>query len=288
MITQISSLSQKAMLVGITIHAWQARKYDRKISIEVAEQHAATNDAGRFNKHLLPGNAESYEAVHKKAREFRSFYYANTLPWSKDGQRILPTANYETFSEGVRRFRRELHLLVEQFLTEYPILKEDARVLLNGMFNEQDYPAIEEMRTKFAVKVETLPLPSADDFRVALAEAEVSRIQREIETRLQREIENAHRDLWNRLHNAVDNMVVRLKDPTGKFHDTLVGNLQELVELIPKLNFTDDRHLESIRRQCAETLAVHAPQSLRDDMALRAKVAAQAQEISAWMDAYMN
>ena len=40
MITQISSLSQKAMLVGITIHAWQARKYDRKISIEVAEQHA--------------------------------------------------------------------------------------------------------------------------------------------------------------------------------------------------------------------------------------------------------
>ena len=90
------------------------------------------------------------------------------------------------------------------------------------------------------------------------------------------------------MHNAVDNMVVRLKDPTGKFHDTLVGNLQELVELIPKLNFTGDRHLESIRLQCAETLAVHAPQSLRDDMALRAKVATQAQEISAWMDAYMN
>ncbi len=156
------------------------------------------------------------------------------------------------------------------------------------MFNEMDYPAVEDMRTRFSIKLETLPLPAAEDFRVALANEEVARIQRDIEKRLQDEFANANRDLWNRLRHAVDNMVVRLSNPEGRFHDTLVSNLQSIVELIPRLNFTGDRNLEQIGATCAEALAVHEPQALRDDAILRARVAAQAKEISSIMDAYMS
>jgi hypothetical protein len=178
-------------------------------------------------------------------------------------------------------------MLAEDFLREYPILKEDARILLNGMFNEMDYPTVEEMRGKFAIELETLPLPSAGDFRVALAEGEVTRIQREIETRLQREFLKANQDLWNRLRLAVDNMVLRLGNPEGRIHDSLVGNLQSIVDLIPKLNVTGDENLERISETCANALTGHDPQALRDDPGLRAKVAAQAKEISSIMDAYM-
>lgn len=282
-----TNLSFKAMLVGLTIHGWQARKYDKKISVEVAEQHAATADAGRFNKHLLPGSAESYVAVHKKGRELRTFYYDNTLPWSKDGQRILPTANYEEFSEGIRKFKREYQLLADDFIREYPILKEDARILLNGMFNASDYPTVEEMREKFSIELETLPMPSAGDFRVALADKEVERIQREIEERLQQEIANANKDLWQRLRTAVDSMVVRLSIPEGKFHDTLVSNIEDIVDLIPRLNMTGDQNLENVREACQKALTIHHPQVLRDDVVVRAKVAAQAKEITSIMDAYM-
>lgn len=282
-----TNLSQKAMLVGLTIHGWQARKYDRKVSLEVAEQHAATADAGRFNKHLLPGNAESYEAVHRKGRELRAFYYENTLPWSKDGQRILPTANYQDFTEGVRTFRRAYQLLADDFIREYPFLMEGARVLLNGLFNETDYPTADEMHERFSIDVETLPVPTADDFRVALASEEVERIQHQIESRLQQEMANANKDLWNRLRDAVDNMVLRLSNPEGRFHDTLVTNLQKVVELVPKLNVTGDQDLQNVSDVCSAALAVHSPQALRDDMVLRARVAAQAKEISNLMDAYM-
>lgn len=283
----VTNLSTKAMLVGLAIHGWQARKYDKKISIEVAEQHAATVDAGRFNKHLLPGAAASYEAVHKKGRELRTFYYENTLPWSKDGQRILPTANYEAFTEGVRKLKREYAMLANDFIREYPILKEDARVLLNGMFNETDYPLAADMQMKFSVDIETLPMPSAADFRVSLADAEVNRIQREIEDRMQREMAKANEELWNRLRNAVDNMVGRLYVPEGRFNDTLVSNLENLVALIPNLNVTGDANLEVVLAKVEESLIVHHPQTLRDDPVIRAKVAAQAKEISSIMDAYM-
>lgn len=281
-----NNLSTKAVLVGIAISGWQARKYDRKISAEVAEKHAATADAGRFNKHLLPGNAESYDAVHKKGRELRTFYYENTLPWSKDGQRILPTANYDKFSEGVRRLRREYDFLAREFVRQYPVLKEDARILLNGMFQESDYPDVSAMAEKFAVIVETLPLPAASDFRVDLGQAEVERIQSELQTRLQREFANANKDLWDRLQLAVCNIKGRLQVPDAKFHDTLISNLQDLVNLIPNLNVTGDNNLESVRKRC-EALTLHSPNTLRNDTVTRAEVAQQAKEISDIMAAYM-
>ena len=39
------------------------------------------------------------------------------------------------------------------------------------------------MRTRFSIELETLPLPAAEDFRVALANEEVARIQRDIARR---------------------------------------------------------------------------------------------------------
>ncbi len=281
-----NNLSTKAVLVGIAIHGWQARKYDRKVSLEVAEKHAATQDAGRFNKHLLPGGAASYEAVHKKGRELRAFYYENTLPWSKDGQRILPTANYEKFSEGVRALRREYETLAREFAREYPILKEDAKLLLNGMFQNSDYPDPSEMMVKFSVEIETLPLPVASDFRVDLGKDEVERIQKELQSRLEKEFANANKDLWTRLQNTVSNIVERLSFPDSKFHDTLISNLQDLVNLIPSLNVTGDSNLEAVRKRC-EVLTAHSPAALRTDIEVRADVAKQAREISRIMDAYM-
>ena len=281
------SMQNKAMLVGLAIRGWQARKYDKKISLEVIEKHTTTADAGRFNKHLLPGSAESYENVHKKGRELRAFYYEQTLPWSKDGQRILPTANYEKFAEGARKFKHEYAMATEAFLRDYPVLKEDAKVLLSSMFNELDYPSLSDMRFKFGIDLEVLPMPCASDFRVSLADAEVERIKREIETRMEAEIATAQKDLWNRLHNAVDNMILRLGKPEGKFHDTLVSNVADLVDLIPRLNLTGDPKLEEVRAKCEETLTAHTPQELRDDTIIRGRVAAQAREISSLMDAYM-
>jgi hypothetical protein len=264
-----------------------ARKYDEKVSLDVASQHAATANAGRYNKHLLPGNAASYEACLKKGRELRSFYYENTLPWSKDGHRILPVANYGPFSDGVRKRRSEYMLLAEQFLREYPILKEDARILLNGMYRESDYPSVDEMRAKFSVELEVLPLPSGDDFRVKIADEELERLRAEVDERLRREFAEANRDLWNRLYEAVSNMALRLGNSESRFHDTLVENVRELLALLPRLNVTESERLNEVLARC-EPLVAHSPATLRADMGVRQAVASRAAEITNMIAAYME
>ena len=131
-----------------------------------------------------------------------------------------------------------------------------------------------------------MPLPAASDFRVDLGKDEIERIQKELQSRLEKEFANANKDLWTRLQNAVSNIVERLSFPDSKFHDTLISNLQDLVNLIPSLNVTGDSNLEAVRKRC-EALTAHSPAALRTDIEVRADVAKQAREISRIMDAYM-
>ena len=275
------------MLIDLTIRTWNARKYDKKVSLQVLEQNNAASDAGRFNKHLLPGQASSYEAVHKKARELRAFFYEQTLPWSKDGQRILPTSNYLKFTEEFRKLQKEFDIQIDNFLRSYPLLKEDAKHLLGIMYNELDYPTTSEMKLKFGAEIEVLPLPSGDDFRVGLNDEEVSKIRKEIEERIQREIKNANKDLWGRLRELVDNMIQRLDHPNPRLHTSMIGNLRDLIDLIPRLNVTDDQNLEEIRKKCEAQLASYDIHELRDNPVARMRASERAKEISSMMDAYM-
>ena len=43
----MTDLTSRAMLVELQVSQWTARKYDRKVSNEVAEQQGAEHDMGR-------------------------------------------------------------------------------------------------------------------------------------------------------------------------------------------------------------------------------------------------
>ncbi|GIW55381.1 MAG: hypothetical protein KatS3mg082_1785 [Nitrospiraceae bacterium] len=88
------------------------------------------------------------------------------------------------------------------------------------------------------------------------------------------------RDLWRRLLEAVQRVVERLSAEEPRFRDTMVENLRELVDLVPRLNLTNDPRLEAMRQEIAQHLSGHAPEALRVDAAKRAAVAAKAKEIA--------
>lgn len=52
-----AALANKAMQVRLSISQWSARKYDRKVSSEVASKYNTDNDAGRYNKVLIAKDA---------------------------------------------------------------------------------------------------------------------------------------------------------------------------------------------------------------------------------------
>lgn len=280
-----ASIHSRALLVSLSISTWSARKFDRKVTDEINRQHAASADAGRFNKLLLPGDATAYKALIKTSNSIRTDHYANTLAWSDEGWRLLPSANFMEYTELMRRHADSFAASLEEFLAAYPAMRDEAPFLLNGMFRAEDYPGVYELRRRFSVSLEYSPLPSSGDFRLDLPADQLDALGARVEDRVAKAARAAVEDAWTRLSDVVGKMHARLSEPGAGFRDTLVTNVADLVDTLARLNFTDDPDLEAMRQRVNHALTSYAPQDLRESADIRADVAARAAKIMADMGA---
>ena len=282
-------MSSNVMLATLNISVWSARKFDSKATMEVKENHGAQQrDIGRFNKRLLPENASSYDAIVKLAGEARQAHYFKTMPYDQMGVRLLPAEVYLEHAEEIRAFKGRYWEAVNAFLNNMDDLKAQARLLLNGLFREEDYPTRDELKSKFDFRFHVLPFPNAADFNVALPEDELERIRESIGRQSQEASAKAMRDLWERLYETVSKMTERLSDPNAVFRDSLVENVRDLAGLLPKMNFAGDKNLANLTKQVEDKLAVHDPETLRRNVTTRANVAQQAAEIQSIMAGFMG
>lgn len=282
----MNKLIEKAMLVRLCISQWTARKYDRRISKEVASLHNTSTDAGRYNKVLIAKQA--MEAIQQIVSESRTYHYINTLAWEDTGVRLLSSNHYMDYMKKMREYKQEFERIVYAFIENYPLYVEDARVKLNGMFNSSDYPSLSDMRHKYDFKITIDPLPVSSDFRVSLNEEEIRAIQKEIETRVRDAQAIAMRDLWIRLYNPVNHMVNKLKEESAIFRDSLVENIMEITKLLSALNISEDGRLEEMKKEVEAKLCQYTPDVLRKDNNCRKQVVQDAQNILDAMQSYMG
>jgi hypothetical protein len=285
------SLPSRAMLCSLSISMWSARKHDPEASDEIAVRHGAQADAGRYHKLLLP--REALSEIQKIVSETRQEHYFMTLPWDDNGYRVLPAAAYMDHLEKMRalsrRFEGAVDILARQFLR----LIDQARTRLGGLFREGDYPTADELRAKFSFETRVMPLPDAGDFRVALGDEEKERIKRQITAAVEASLQVGSRELWFRLYEAVQHMADRLsaykvtaEGVEHPFRDTVVTNLVKLVDVLPKLNVTNDPELDRLAERVRASLLVD-PKELRKSDAVRRETAKAAAAIAQHMAGYM-
>ena len=279
-------LSDKALLVQLNVSQWTARKLDKNATSQVAIANNTGNHAGRYNKSVLPMN-EYLDNVHKKTTLIRKEYYHNTLPWGIDGTMILPTDNYLDFMAKFRQYKSEWEMLVDNFLVAYPQLQLNAQRYLGDLFNPNDYPSADVLRRKFSMDMTVLPVPS-NDFRVGIDEQELADIQQQVEARVQQSTKVAMQEAWQRLYDKVKSMAERLSDTKAVFRDTLITNIQDVCDVLKRLNVTGDEDLENMRLMVEDTLANNNPESLRLDLDLRKKKSSEAKDILDRMGAFMG
>lgn len=280
------NLNDRALLVQLNISQWTARKYDKRTTKEVADSNRVNINVGRYNKSLLPMN-DQLDLVHRKANAIRAEFYSNTLPWGIEGTQLLPTSNYLEFMTDFRKKKGEWQWLVNTFTMNYESYVSDAERELGPLFDAGDYPAASSIASKFKMDLAVFPVPSTD-FRVKLASDELSRIQQDVERRVQEASASAMKDVWQRLYDKVKHIEERLANPSAVFRDTMLENARELCELLPRLNFADDPQLEQMRQEVERKLVSYHPDALRNDPDLRRDTAAKAKEIMDRMAVFMG
>lgn len=293
-------ISTRAMLVNLSIGIYSSSKTDKAVTEDVTRQHNAAADAGRFNKKLLDKKAMAeIKGVCTRARQY---HYENTLPWSNEGPRILPTARFAAYDKEMRTIKDDFDIAIKNFIVEYPDYVKDAESRMGSLFLAEDYPSAGDVGEKFTWVLDILPLPSSNDFRVELSKDVTDHLKKEMDTRNEETVRKATLSVWQRAFDSISHVVNKLEDykvvigTDGKskvenaFRDSLINNVAGLAELLPALNIANDPKLNKLADDLKNRLTSHSPDDLRKDESLRTSTAKDArkilEEIQETMDAY--
>ncbi len=281
----MSKITEKAVLVSLRISQFTGSKKDQKITKEVANNHNAQEDAGSYNKRLI--SKEAVGAIQTIAGKARVFHYENTLPWSDEGSRLLPTRRYMTYVSEIKQLEFEFNSKVDEVVEKYDEIIEEAKQRRGDMFDINEYPSKEELRKKYGFKFNIYPVPDSNDFRISLSQHEIDKMKEEMEDNMRQIQTNATKDIWKRLYDVVDHMAKTMKNEDKQFQKSTVDNIKELCEILPDLNITEDIMLEEMRKEIVESLTKVEPDVLRTDKVLRKDIGEQASEICRKMEAYL-
>ena len=258
-------LTRDAMLVSLRISAWSGRLYDREASDHVAAHHDASSSAGRYTKRLLPRAALA--ALNATMNETRIQHYAQSLPWDDKGSRLLTVDNYEHYTGIMDALRERLVRQRARFIEDYDDYVEQARLDLGKLFRIGEYPSKEDLRDRFSIRYRIAPVPDADHFIAKLASDDTDRVKRDIKSHIEEQLHDAVGDLYRRLAEAVERVSERLnEDGDGKplvFRDTMISNIRDLVDVVPRLNIFGDQRLARLCQQVKDRIAGVEPDSLR-------------------------
>lgn len=288
-------LSERAMLVSLHISSWSGMQVDRDVTDAVNADFKADKKAGRYNKRLVDAQfLEGISSAHSKARAAHRLL---TLPWEDDGTRVLANVGYINYTSVMKDCRLKAEGAIKEFLSDLQPAVNEAKVRLGDMFNADDYPSADDLKSKFGFDVEIKPMPEGKDFRAKLSDDAVKDIVKDIERRSDQRLETAMKDVFSRVQEMVSRMSERLREFTpskdgkkasGIIRDSLVYNINELADLMPALNVTGDPRIDELAKQLKADLVEHSPEILRADPKVRQDTMKKADQILKKVKTYLR
>jgi hypothetical protein len=282
----------KAFLVRPSVSVWTARKLDKDAGESTARTAGADEKAAvKVYKSLVA--CDELEAVKQLDTKIRSMHERRTVPWHYKGPGAITAAGFPAYLEEFETLQAEFNRAAEAFCVRYGGAREAASSHLGGLFNESDYPTVDVIRAKFSATLSCEPMPDSNDFRVVgLSDKHLNAIKADMQSRFDGALKSAQSEMWDRIVERVEKLMTKLRgyqssdeSATGKtegtFRDTLVANVQELVNLLPSLNVTNDPALTDIATKMQRDLCQYSPKVLREDGGKREDVATAAQAILA-------
>lgn len=274
--SNFQGLTKTAMVLNLQMSCWLGYRFDRSASEKLTDDASAARDSARVNKHIVP--KEFLAPIITARGSVQTHFYLKTLPWKDNGDRLIMRTGFMPFVEEHQALAAKFDAAVEQFLDhDYLVAQDQAQFRMGELFKADDYPTANELKHKFGVNLDIDAIAQAYDFRLS-----------NNEEAMQHRVTQAIGALWRKLADPLERYAEKLAEPDAIFRDSLVGNLRQVVELIPSLNFTEDPDLEAMRVKIESELAGWDAKDLRENKEARSQVADTARSIMEDMRGFMT
>jgi sulfite reductase alpha subunit-like flavoprotein len=243
-----ASIASRITLVTLSTGAWRANKTNKRETLKVNNDH--NTDAARVVVRLT--DHPSLTALYKLHSEAYTEHKKITLPSIQDGMRVLPAAKQMDHGKLMGVFVARHDQLVSDFLSEYELIRQEAPVKLNGLFDGDQWPDKFVVAGKFKFENRYLPCPNDQGWKEWIEET-VSAGQEELKERLVQ----AARHLGE----------VLMTD--GKLYQSALDNLRDVCDLVGSgFNLMDDPVIADIAKHLRAPASLNAA-VLRDDKTSR-------------------
>ena len=274
------SITSSSVLVEMNISVWTANKIDKVATDNVNNDNHAVKDAAKVRKDLMAGTHQR-KAIADYAAGCRLWHNTRTLSWADRGPRLLPTSGFMEYKKEANLRRDTTLRMADEFVQDYPALVRTAYNYLGDLFNAEDYPDADTVRSKFGFRLVFSPVPESGDFRLDLPAQEMNEMKQGYEDSFKDRLADAMKEPWDRLHKVLVNISDRMTDSDGddgvkvrRFtaNDTLITNAQSLCAMLTHLNVTNDPKLEAARRQLEQTMVGTDMETIKDSSVERAAI----------------
>ena len=296
--------------VTLTIKGWKGIKRSPQHEKAIRKACGATRRVGHVDLYLV--SASAIKSISTIAGAWRNRFLALTLPWSHS-TRAVGVGQLKKLNNEHRHYRGLYTAAVDTFCDNWSGLVEEAKAELNGEFDPAHYPPVEEVRAKFTAEYDYFAVRRGEHINSSPLGAVIDLLE-EAEERLDHRNRDRVVDAFNDFNQRIVKPITHFKDrmvtygeapnpkagkskraketiTVGKFHVDTIEKLRDLVEILPGLNFYDDPRITEVLDDIRDKLtgtgsAEDYTQELRDDAALRAKKAKEADAILDKMAAF--
>lgn len=254
----MSRISDKAVLVKLSTRQWSGTKKDREASARVTQEAHAASTSGAFYKRLA--HSHLFGEFSRVAQAARQYHMQVTLPWMDGGYRLLPTDMFFEYQQNMAKYKDEARDIAASIREEFPRILRQAEVQLGSLYKPEDFPTPEKVEQSFGLDVAMIPVPEVADFRLEVDDQTEQEIRDAVVQSYKDQERQAMMDLWQRLHDNVEHLATRLHEVDAaerkRLHESVVGHLRDLVEILPSLNITRDQELDGLAQEAKDKLLV--------------------------------
>jgi hypothetical protein len=278
---EIDLVKERCILVifGAGYYNWKRR--DRVAEKEYSDSKGVRSDTFETKKNIFTGADAILNDIKSLVNETRAFHYDITLPWQHGHTATLANGLIPQYREKLAGFQNRMDQLNDSLKVEWPTMKKNAKGVLNGSFNEKDYPPIEKVIKSNYIRAKYTPVGTGSDIRSTVSGAEdpaLDEIRKEIDADVKEAYDAAHQALWERLYEVLkvaSKNLQKINSDDGRFRTEWYDNLSGLLSTLPHLNIHNDPRITEIQQE-AEELLKYSPDVLTENVGRRIQTAKDA------------
>lgn len=285
----ITTLRDCAMQGGVQVRMWLGEVGDESLSDEITQAKRAERGAAKVVKNLLVGCPE-HDAI-KRARSHaynwfkqKSFPYAGSLG-------LIPNFRITSvLSEFDNTIKPDFISAVDKFMVAYADLKSNHAFTMQGkMYNANDYPDPEVVRSRFDINLFIQPIPESDfanRMYVEVADqlsqhyaAQAEQFVRETGERQLAQLSKVMQSLSHCCDIDVREEAGQTKVTRRRLHESTLEKAIEYCDTFKHFNPSGDTRLEGIREGLERALRGVSIDTLRQSDTMRATVKTEVDDL---------